>query len=139
MERSLLDCATAEIVERHEFFVRWYTDPSPDGAEFARSETAFDAEFVMVTPDGDAHGHAQVIEFLRGARGSADAGFRIAIEAVEPLWQGEDAILVGYVEAQQRDGLSTRRRSSALFVRSEAAPQGVAWRHLQETWLDMKT
>ena len=134
-KRSLLASAMAEIVERHAFFVRWYSAPSPDSAEFALSETAFDAEFVMVTPDGREHRRAQVIASLRGARSSADASFRIDIEAIEPRWQDQDAILVSYVEAQLRDGRRTRRRSNALFVRQASAPHGIAWRHLQETWM----
>ena len=33
-------------------------------------------------------------------------------------------------------GETTRRRSTALFLASPAAPRGVVWRHLQETWME---
>ena len=47
-----------------------------------------------------------------------------------------DAALLEYTEQQYRDGRMTRRRSTALFVANPAAPCGVEWRHLQETWME---
>jgi hypothetical protein len=134
-EPSLFSCASSEIVEIHDFFMRWFSGRAGAAAEFERCEQAFDPEFGMVTPDGRSHGRAEIVERLRAARGSVGATFQIAIEAITPLWQSADAILVGYVEAQLRDGRPTRRRSSALFQRRASAPNGAVWRHLHETWM----
>jgi len=133
-ERSLLACAEIEIVEMHDFFVSWFASRASDDRDFERCEQALDEGFGMVAPDGHFYRRAEVIVRLRAARGSTDADFRISTEAISPLWQSEDAILVGYIEAQLRSGLSTRRRSSALFARKSSTRNGVAWRHLHETW-----
>ena len=131
---TLQRCAKVEIVERHQFFVRWFRARS-EISEFAQCERAFDEEFRMVTPDGALHRRVNVIERLREAHGSVDAGFKISIEDIAPIWRSESAILMGYVEAQMRDGRSTRRRSTALLIKLASAPNGAAWRHLHETWM----
>jgi hypothetical protein len=129
---ELQRCAEIEIVERHQFLVRWFSGQSR-ASEFAVCEQALEEAFSMVTPDGAFHRRANVIERLRAAHGSADAGFGISIEDIAPIWVAEAAILIGYVEAQTRDGRLARRRSTALLTRLASAPHGVAWRHLHET------
>jgi hypothetical protein len=135
-DASLFSCAKAEIIERHAFFVRWFTEASLKPSEFERCEAAFDAHFRMITPDGMLHGRAEVLRRLRKAKASMELKFEIAVEGVKELWLGEEAGIVGYVEAQLIDGRRTRRRSSALFERCATAPNGVAWRHLHETWVE---
>lgn len=132
---SMLACAEAEVAGLHDFFVRWFIPPSGQVEDFERCERALHESFGMVAPDGRFHPRAQVIERLRAAQGSMEAGFEIAIEGLSPIWRNEDAILVGYIEVQHRSGSSTRRRSTALFVNAPQAPHGVAWRHLHETWI----
>ena len=133
---SLFASAKAEILERHAFFMRWFTQPSAGAAEFRLCETAFDRKFGMVTPDGKPHGRAEVLRRLRKAKASIEISFEISIEEVREQWSSDDAVFVGYVEAQAIGGRRTRRRSSALFEKSAAAPNGVAWRRLHETWIE---
>jgi hypothetical protein len=131
-EPALFALARREIVERHAFFVRWFTDQSLDPREFRHCEEAFHAKFAMVTPDGKLHGRAEVLQRLRNAKASMKLKFEIGVHAITTLWSREDALLIGYIEAQLIDGRRTERRSSALF--ESRPPNGVVWRHLHETW-----
>jgi hypothetical protein len=124
-----------EVVGLHAFFVRWFCATPDSDLAFKRCDDALAPEFQMIAPDGAQIERAALVETLVAARGSAKPGFSIAIEALVPLWQDGDSMLVTYVEAQLRDGRPTRRRSSALFCVREPAPHGVAWRHLHETWM----
>ena len=45
-------------------------------------------------------------------------------------------MLVRYVERQIVDSRETARRSTALMTRDAGAPEGVAWRFVQETWIE---
>lgn len=134
---ALADLACREVVALHEFFVAWFRGADGPAAELAACEAAFGHDFRMVTPDGAVHDRAAILERLRSARGSQPPGFTIAVSAFQPLWQLPDAILLGYVEQQYRDGRTTRRRSTALLTREPSAPRGIVWRHLQETWMQM--
>jgi hypothetical protein len=129
---ALAACVEAEILSLHDFFVRWF---SGKPADFGQCEEALHADFTMVTPDGQMHSRAEIINRLRAARASTDRLFRIEIEEVKSLWHCADATLASYVEAQFRDGKHTRRLSSALFVESATAANKVVWRHLHETWM----
>ena len=48
----------------------------------------------------------------------------------------DDTALVRYVEHQSSAAETTARRATAIFVASPTSPGGVAWRWLQETWID---
>ena len=134
---TLPELARREVVAMHAFFAAWYTGADTPAADFAACEAAFAPDFRMVTPDGIVHERLAVLKGLRRSRRSQPASFAIAVSGIEPLWQQGDAILLGYVEQQYRDGRTTRRRSTALLTRETAAPRGVVWRHLQETWMQV--
>jgi hypothetical protein len=134
--KSLFSCAKAEILERHAFFVRWFTEPQAGPEEFKRCAAAFDPKFGMVTPDGKPHRRAEVLRRLKEAKASMELKFKITIEEVRELWASGDAVLVAYVEAQSIGRRRTRRRSTAMFERQAAAPNSVAWRRLHETWIE---
>jgi hypothetical protein len=133
---SIFSRAKDEIVEIHAFFVHWFTESSAKPEEFKRLDSSFDPEFAMVTPDGKLHARAEVLWRLRKAKAHMEKKFAIDIEEVTELWTSENAVLVGYIEAQSIDGRHTRRRSTALFERHDATPHGVTWRHLHETWIE---
>jgi hypothetical protein len=130
----LAELARKEVLALHEFFVTWFRRDGPD-IDFRLCEAAFADDFRMVTPDGLIHGRAAIVEMVRRARGALPDDFAIVISEIEPLWQQQDAILLGYIEQQYRNPSVTRRRSTALFTAEPSAPRGVVWRHLQETWL----
>jgi len=132
MEPDLAGKATREVEALHQFFVAWFRG---EPADFAACEAVFSPDFRMITPDGAVHGRAAVVARLSAARASAPADFAIEIVAPGVAWQSANAVLLEYVERQYRDGRTSLRRSSGLFTGETAAPRGVVWRHLQETWM----
>ena len=131
--RDLALRAIDEVHGLHAFFVAWFR--ADDVADFARCEAALAPDFRMVTPDGRVHERAVVIDRLRAAHGTAAAGFTIDILQPNIVWRAGDAVLLEFIEQQYRDGGTTSRRSTGLFTDQPGAPNGVVWRHLQETWI----
>lgn len=134
---SLLSRASAEVVDLHRFFVDWFNAASADNADFRRFERVMGEGFCMVAPDGQVLDRDAVLDHVSASRASCDGGFTISIEDIRAGWQAGDTIVVCYVEAQQRAGKHSRRRSSAVFTTSSSGPNGVEWRHLHETWLQV--
>ncbi|AZN98402.1 DUF4440 domain-containing protein [Mesorhizobium sp. M9A.F.Ca.ET.002.03.1.2] len=136
-ELSLFSRASAEIVDLHRFFVGWFDRTRADRTDFSRFERVMGEGFEMIAPDGQLLDRNAVLDHIRASRATCDGDFAIAIEDIRAVWQAGDTIVVCYVEAQQRAGKRSRRRSSAVFTTSSSAPNGVEWRHLHETWLQM--
>ncbi|MBB3929515.1 hypothetical protein GGR25_000534 [Kaistia hirudinis] len=130
----LVAAAIREIEASHDFFVRWFLGTA-DEAEFALWLRTTHPAFRLTTPGGAMLGNAAIVAWIGAARGSMTTRFEIAVEDIEPIHVGEDAVLLIYVERQYRDGRITRRQSMAFFLKEDSAPRGVVWRHLQETWL----
>lgn len=133
--QSLADRAWREVVELHDFFVAWLRGDAPAG-DFSRGEAAIGKDFRMISPDGKIEESAAVLAWIKGAHGSRPSPFSIAVLDLRTIWAGERAVLLEYTEQQYRDGQTTRRRSTALFLANATAPNGVEWRHLQETWME---
>lgn len=131
----LVAAATREVVELHDFFAAWLRPDAGAPQDVGRLEQALDPEFRLIGPDGNSRTREAVVAWIAGARGSRGAAFRLEVSEFRPVWQSDAAILLEYVETQYGHGQSTRRLSTALFCRAPSAPCGVAWRHLQETWL----
>ena len=132
---SLADRAWQEVVELHDFFFAWLRGDAPAG-DFSRAEAAIGKDFRMISPDGKIDESAAVLAWIKGAHGSRPSPFTIAVLDQRTIWAGEAAVLMEYTEQQYRDGRTTRRRSTVLFLANPAAPCGVEWRHLQETWME---
>jgi hypothetical protein len=120
-------CA-AEIVDLHRVFERVLGAGQDDGGRF---EAAFAESFVMVMPNGKRLTRAEVLAFLRDARGTRGADFRIAIEDIAVLHAAKPLCLMHYVERQWVHSTETARRAVALFDVT-AAPR---WLFVQETWI----
>ena len=122
-------CA-AEIVALHRVFGAVLGAPGEDdGGRFA---AAFAPGFAMVMPNGRRLDRAEVLEFLRQARGARGTGFRIAIEDIAVLHAAPPLLLMHYVERQWFAGVETARRAAALF---RTDPDGPRWLFVQETWV----
>lgn len=132
------EACAAEVTELHRFFVEWMTAAVPRRAEvFSRAGNVFAPEFLIVSPRGSATARGQLIIELEGAHG-ARPGFEIWIENYQCRRVLGDLCLVTYEEWQRLNGETTGRLSSALFRRQDAAPNGVEWLHVHETWLPGK-
>jgi len=120
-----------EIVELHRVFERALGAPGEDLS--SRFEAAFTPGFAMVMSNGRRLARAEVLEFLRNARGARGEGFRIVIEDVAVLHAAPPLMLMHYVERQfLPGGLETSRRAGALFDVSQDTPR---WLFVQETWI----
>lgn len=134
---TLFSQASAEIIGLHRFFVDWFVAARADTVDFTRFERVMGDGLTMIAPGGEILDRDAVIDHVRSSRATCDEGFAISIEDIRPGWQTEDSIVVLYVEAQLRGGKHSRRQSSAVFTTSSSAPNGVEWRHLHETWLQV--
>jgi len=132
---DLVDEASAEVVELHDFLVAWFTGTLDDtDASFARFADALDPGFTMIVPSGDVLDRGAVVASVRAAHATADDGFRIEIRDVVHRVVDEDAVLVTYEEWQYVGGRpQSRRVSTAWLSRPSGAASGVRWGHLHET------
>ena len=131
----LADLAWQEVVALHAFFEAWMRQ-SGSVADFAEVEAALGSDFRLISPDGSMDEREAVVASISKARGARGREFTIVVYEPRTIWTGCDAVLLEYTERQYRDGRTTRRRSTALFLASSRAPRGVEWRHLQETWIE---
>lgn len=128
-----------EIEALHEFFVRWYTETISEDA-IDRLETSLAPGFEMVSPDGSRLDRGAVLEWIGDSYGRDDPGaFEIEIRSVELIADLDDHATVRYEEWQETPAETTGRISTALFCENEAAPGGVVWVDLHETWLDTES
>jgi hypothetical protein len=137
-DATLADAAIREVLGLHAFFESWFAGSCPEtGAAFATVEASLGPSFTMVGPDGRRVQRSDVITAIRGSYGAKARHGRFAITIEEPEILHLDAalVLVRYVEEQVLGNAVTRRRSTALFSRSPAGPQGVQWVALHETWM----
>jgi hypothetical protein len=135
MTADLAAAVEAEIDGLHRFFVDWFLGTAEAGA-FARCADALDASFVQIDPAGRERPRAALLDALRAARGCyAGLPFAIGIERTQVRLLRAGLALATYEERQWFGERISARRSSALFAPAAAAPLGVAWLHLQETWI----
>jgi hypothetical protein len=134
--QSLADLAWREVVALHAFFKTWLQE-SESVMDFSEVEAAIGKDFRIISPDGTIEEREAVVSSIRNARGSRGRNFTIGVLDPLAIWASDGAALLEYTEQQYRDGRTTSRRSTALFLADPAAPRGVVWCHLQETWIDV--
>lgn len=128
LQRSALE----EVLALHATFTLWLGQGDGD---LTHLDAAMAPSFQMIGPNGSMLARADVLAALRVERGRRGKDFRIEIHGARAFAVGREHVLVVYIEKQTDAHSTTSRRSSALFVASACAPKGVAWLHLQETWL----
>lgn len=123
-----------EIEALHDFFVAWYTGETTD---FQRLEGALAPAFEMVSPDGERVSREAIVEAIREREGvHAPGSFDIDIRNVEMLDSGKDYAVVRYEEWQTTPDGENGRLSTVLFHADSAAPDGLSWVTVHETWLE---
>lgn len=119
----------AEVEALHVEFERWFAGSSDD---FERIRSSMADGFTLISPAGDIVEHPELLAGLLASHGSRQISIRI--ENVVVRWSRRPAILATYEEWQDHPGYTTARQSTVLFVEDEAAPAGLLWRHVHETW-----
>jgi hypothetical protein len=135
VSENLSDLAIREVIELHGFFCAWLRPEDGSALDPGRFEWGFAPEFRLIGPDGRARDRQAIVDWLHALRGSRPAEFRMEVSDFRPVWTDGDAVLLEYVETQYLQDKTTQRQSTALLRRAPAAPVGIAWVHLQETWL----
>jgi len=126
---------TTEIIELHDFFEAYFLGSLPLDA-LDRADAAFHPDFTMVGPDGELRNRATILQMLHDGHARTEA-VEISTSDHTLVTDDADTVVASYVERHDRPGApSTERRTMVVFVRDEAAPNGLAWRHAQETWID---
>jgi hypothetical protein len=131
---DLLNKAEAEVRRRHDFFVAWFTGRA-EAEDMALSMRSFAPDMQRIGPDGGFQTAAEVIKMVENARGVLDGRFEIRIDLLSARLINPDIALLVYNEHQSHVDKRNSRRSTALFSADRQAPEGVVWRHLQETWI----
>lgn len=131
------DCE-AEIVALHRFFTDWFRGTLPDtDAAWSRVEKVLSPQFTLISPEGRILGREALLAAVRAQHASRvpPEVFEIRIRGFECRAVGAKIALATYEEWQRRAGETVGRRSTAVFERDAAAPHGLCWLHVHETWL----
>lgn len=132
---SLPERCEREIRGLHGFFEAWFTGRVDHRkSEFARVEDALATDFVLVDPSGERRERDSLLTAIADAHGSTP-DLEIETTPFEPRYVDRGVCLGTYEEHQTDEEGATRRVSTVLFRADEAAPEGVSWHHLHETWV----
>ena len=121
-----------DIVELHEVFETHFLGTT-DSLE--RVEASLAADFTMVSPDGRISDRAATMAALEAGHAHTES---LVIRTVEHrlLVDEGDVLVAEYVEEHELSSRTNRRLSTVVFSRDHAAPNGVVWRRVHETWID---
>jgi hypothetical protein len=89
----------------------------------------------LIGPDGSTAGREEPGGWIRAAHGTRP-GFRVWTDEHILRAAGEDWALCTYREWQTRDGVTSVRLSTAFLAADNAAPAGLSWLHVHETWIN---
>jgi hypothetical protein len=122
----------AEIIELHELFEAYFLGSS-DSLE--RMEAVIAADFTFVGPDANTTDRDGTLAAVRAGHAHTDS---LAIRTVEHrlLLVDGDVVVAEYVEEHELASRTNRRLSTVVFSRDDAAPNGLVWRRVHETWID---
>lgn len=137
LEHPLAAATRQEVLALHAVFEGWLGGTLPPSDEaFARVEAALAPTFSMVSPEGEVVARTPLLAGLRGAHGAKGRQglFRIAVEDMAVLHLEPPLVVLRYSERQSQGEACTIRHSTAVFRAAPAAPCGVEWIALQETW-----
>ena len=129
--------AVREAVELHDFLEDWFCGRLPKTASgFLRFDKAIAEDFVIIGPDGSLAERAAIVDAVHEdwGRWQEDAAANIEVKNSKVHEVGTSLVVVSYEEWQTTADGTVVRLSSVVFRRSSAAPLGLEWVHLHETW-----
>lgn len=131
-----------EVVELHAFLQDWLDGTAPRTAEaFERFRGVMGEGLIVISPRGSVTGRDDLLrefEASHGALAEKQGAFKIWIENFVCRRRLGGRVLVTYEEWHELDGNRSARLSTVLFgpiAETAAAPNGLAWLHVHETWL----
>lgn len=133
------ELAVREAHRLHKVLEAWLCgDSLRTDAGFAPFADALADPCRVISPLGTVTERAALLtefESIHGVLAEHSADFTIRVENTEILRAWDDHALIGYEEWHDLAGDRSARLSTALFITAPAAPLGVAWVHIHETWL----
>jgi hypothetical protein len=129
---GLVEKALQEVKDRHVFFADWLAGRIAETA-LDSAMRCFSPDFRRIAPDGREMDRAALTAWLAARRGIMPKSFAIETADLQVVLDTAACAVVGYREIQPGQTPPVRI-STAIFVPEEAAPNGVAWLHVQETW-----
>ena len=99
-----------------------------------RVEQALADDFTIVGPYGIESSRAETMSALRDAHGHTDS-LEISITDLALLLETSECLVARYVENHQLGEQTNHRLSTVVFAKDDAAPNGLRWRRVHETWL----
>ncbi|MEO0361001.1 MAG: hypothetical protein AAF322_07830 [Pseudomonadota bacterium] len=132
LEKTCID----ETHRLHRWLEDWLTGASPsDASAFAPFEAAIAPGFEIVSPRGSRTSGPDVVAEIRAAHGAAPPDLKIRVENAAIAHLIGDHALVTYEEWHESGGARSARLATVLYREEPAAPGGVVWLHVHETWL----
>lgn len=136
MSLRVCDCAIKEVIDFHNYLVDVSTG-NLGGDPLVRL-SGFHRDFVYILPEGGVIGYDALSSVMPSWHG-AQPNMQIAIKILQSYQCGENSCIILYEEHQVGAVAGDNSRiSSALFLSDPAAPSGVVWRHLHESWLPIQ-
>lgn len=131
------DQCRAEVEELHAFFQAWLDGSLPNSdAVFSRFTAVTDPAFTLISPAGQVEDAAAAAQWIYAARGTRP-GVRLWTDQHTLRCADERTAVVTYREWQTNAGVTTLRLSTAVLAADPAAPNGLRWLHVHETWLPL--
>ena len=119
-----------EVADLHRFFEDWFhgsTDRRIE--EFA---DRLDAQFIIVGPNGQAHGREDIVRLVEERFGS----YNVAISTSDASVAAAEPVIVGsYREHQEFQGDTTHRVATVVMVQDDSIGTGMRWLSVHETWI----
>lgn len=139
-DMSFAERCEQEIHDLHTFLEQWSVGELPDTDEaYARFSDALAPDFSLIDTDGSVVPRDALVTGLRGAHKRWPGGGSIGIGEVQQVMVQGDVAVFTYVEHHDFDAGEGRkmsmRRSTVTFHDDADGPNGVRWKHLQETWI----
>ena len=128
----------AEIERLHQFFIDWFNGVVPKTAEaFVSFSSATSEDFHMVPPSGSLIGIDMLSKGLFDAHNQRP-GVDIKVKNMRTLHEMGEFYLATYEEWQLEKGETEwkGRVSTVLLSQNDAAPAGLMWHHVHETWME---
>lgn len=134
---SMLSKCTREICDLHDFFQAWFCGAIDESeATFQRFAGVMDEQFTIIGPNGVLTARSALLDGLRSAY-HKQPDIRIWTQNHRILQQRGDLLLCTYEEWQETASATTARLSSVWFRQHAAAPEGLVWLHVHETWIPL--
>ena len=120
-----------EIEELHDVFEAYFLGAT-DSLE--RVEAALGVDFTIVGPNGVESSRAETMQALVSGHGHT-ASLLITVTEPHLLIENDDLLIASYIENHQLVDRTNHRRSTVVFSKDDAGPNGLQWHRVHETWI----